>query len=549
MKEINQVTFNAGSLAAPLKTGMQKTGLSKAETSFDSYLDMGKSTTVTVKSGNDAVQTPDKGQQVTGSTQQADGTVAGTVKADATGESQTGMDKTQPADGDAQADTPEEAGMVDATGEAVDETAGTAALVQAVAGAVKEIVQDITGVDGEMLDDILATLGMSVTDLLDTDNLKQFVLFINGQADAMTLLTDESMMAQFESIAGALSDINWEELAGMPKEDLIQLLQDAAGKGFVLDNGGSAEEPQVQDLNTRQQGTAGKGNDIPVIIEYDTVSDGTAGTQQTEDAAKSGTVVKETAGGSSDALDSGTAEETPVQAGKDSKDSSAAGQQGSFNQEKQGQAGDFNQGIQEQPSGTSESVQYEAKNQTVHSEVINGTADFLQNLSQAVADKAGNTAPQQANLQQMIDIVNQVVEQIKVTMGRETTSMQLQLNPESLGKVLISVTTNHGVMTANFTVQSEEAKEALQSQMYSLREALETRELKVDSVEVEVSDFAFSQGSQSGNNDQKEFDKGNGRRFRFDTSDDDRDEEGIAAAQERRRPARLDMGNSIDFTA
>lgn len=152
-------------------------------------------------------------------------------------------------------------------------------------------------------------------------------------------------------------------------------------------------------------------------------------------------------------------------------------------------------------------------------------------------------------MQTMINIVNQVVEQIKVTMGRETTSMQLQLNPESLGKVLISVTANHGVMTANFTVQSEEAKEALQSQMFSLREALESRNLKVDAVEVEVSDFAFSQSGQADAQDQKEFEKGSGRRFRFDAGGSGEEEGTDTDVSGKQGTQRLDMGSSIDFTA
>lgn len=153
-------------------------------------------------------------------------------------------------------------------------------------------------------------------------------------------------------------------------------------------------------------------------------------------------------------------------------------------------------------------------------------------------------------MQTMINIVNQVVEQIKVTMGKEMTNMQLQLNPESLGKVLVSVTSNHGVMTANFTVQSEEAKEALQSQMFALREALESRSLKVDAVEVEVSDFTFSQSSQADSQNQKEFEKGSGRRFRFDPDgeEDGTDNKDTVVSGSQGR-SRLDMGSSIDFTA
>lgn len=197
------------------------------------------------------------------------------------------------------------------------------------------------------------------------------------------------------------------------------------------------------------------------------------------------------------------------------------------------------------------STQTETK-EPVQGEALNGTNAFLQNLGKAVAEVQGNPSSQQSNQQQMVDIVNQVIEQVKVTLGKETTTMQMQLNPENLGKVLISVTSKNGVMTANFTVQTEEAKEALQSQMYSLREAIESRSLKVDAVEVEVSDFAFSQSSQAdAQQEQKDYEKNDGRRFRFNFENPGPEEDGdaVSGSISSQNTRRLDAGTSIDFTA
>lgn len=197
------------------------------------------------------------------------------------------------------------------------------------------------------------------------------------------------------------------------------------------------------------------------------------------------------------------------------------------------------------------STQTETK-EPVQGEALNGTNAFLQNLGKAVAEVQGNPSSQQSNQQQMVDIVNQVIEQVKVTLGKETTTMQMQLNPENLGKVLISVTSKNGVMTANFTVQTEEAKEALQSQMYSLREAIESRSLKVDAVEVEVSDFAFSQSSQAdAQQEQRDYEKNEGRRFRFNFENPGPEEDGdaVSGSISSQNTRRLDAGTSIDFTA
>lgn len=205
---------------------------------------------------------------------------------------------------------------------------------------------------------------------------------------------------------------------------------------------------------------------------------------------------------------------------------------------------------------TAQEVQKQPEDQPdvepVQGEALNGTNAFLQNLGKAVAEVQGNPSSQQSNQQQMVDIVNQVIEQVKVTLGKETTTMQMQLNPENLGKVLISVTSKNGVMTANFTVQTEEAKEALQSQMYSLREAIESRSLKVDAVEVEVSDFAFSQSSQAdAQQEQRDYEKNEGRRFRFNFENPGPEEDGdaVSGSISSQNTRRLDAGTSIDFTA
>ena len=159
--------------------------------------------------------------------------------------------------------------------------------------------------------------------------------------------------------------------------------------------------------------------------------------------------------------------------------------------------------------------------------------------------------PEQVNMQQMIDIVNQVVEQIHSSMEDSATTLEMQLNPESLGKLLLTVTNKNSVMTASFTVQTTEAKIALESQMATLRDSLEQKNLKVEAVEVSVSDFAFSQSGQADTGDQKEFSRGNGRRARFKYDDGD-EEEAVDAkneAEQVRRSVMRDSGSSIDYTA
>ena len=155
-------------------------------------------------------------------------------------------------------------------------------------------------------------------------------------------------------------------------------------------------------------------------------------------------------------------------------------------------------------------------------------------------------------MQQMVDIVNQVSSQLRSSLSENVTKMEMQLNPESLGKVLFSVVSKAGVMTATFQVQSEEAKQALESQMLTLRETLEAKNLKVESVDVQISDFNFTQSNEAEaqNQRQNEAARQGRKRFRFDTEETDK-MKGVEEnnAETVRRQVMRDTGGSIDFTA
>lgn len=104
------------------------------------------------------------------------------------------------------------------------------------------------------------------------------------------------------------------------------------------------------------------------------------------------------------------------------------------------------------------------------------------------------------------DIVRQIIDEIKVNMSRETTSLELQLNPEHLGKVQISVSTRNGIMQAQIVTENEAARHAVEASMASLRETFDNQGLKVEAVEVMVATYEFfgngkeQQGSPKGRN-------------------------------------------------
>ena len=96
------------------------------------------------------------------------------------------------------------------------------------------------------------------------------------------------------------------------------------------------------------------------------------------------------------------------------------------------------------------------------------------------------------------DIMRQIMDYMKLQIDAETTSLEMQLHPASLGTVRVNIASNGGVVTANFIAQNEAVKAALESQMVQLKENFEQQGVKVESIEVTVQTHQFEQNLEQG---------------------------------------------------
>lgn len=172
---------------------------------------------------------------------------------------------------------------------------------------------------------------------------------------------------------------------------------------------------------------------------------------------------------------------------------------------------------------------------------------LVQNLAVKGNENSLSFTEQIANARQMQEITKQIVDQIKIMIKPEQTSMELQLNPESLGKINLSVVAKDGIMTAHFTAQNEMVKEAIESQIQILKDNLNNQGLKVESIEVTVSNFSFEQSNQTTYGNEKG-QQNSSRNRNFDSGESDvytnpNDETGQMAGTLE------ESGSSIDYTA
>jgi flagellar hook-length control protein FliK len=440
-----------------------------------------------------------------------------------------------------------------------------------VAETAAEIVQDVVGdvlqMDDAALDAIMSEMGISYAQLLQPNVLQEFVLQIHSGSDITQLLTSEEMLGEFTQLTENLEDVDWEALTGMSLEEVTdflntEVLQEETVSNrdqsfsqildaYPIDQEQTDTVPVLQDLSDLE-----KAEDTVVL---DTSSEMTAQVSETvqtsqeisveenvlPDVVSEGALAEESRVGQKSSEESKVSsfsqENVSVGSQAESVVSLENSSLQSFSDTDSEEAGQQNQSLPQ------ESVFVPETDQTF-SQSVTTMADFVENMMEAVSTEQ---SPETVNMQQMIDIVNQVVEQIHSSMEDGATTLEMQLNPESLGKLLLSVTNKNGVMTASFTVQSTEAKVALESQMITLRENLEQKNLKVEAVEVSVSDFAFSQSGQADTGDSKDFRQGDGRRsrFRFDEEEEETEEDAQVQAARVRQSIMRDQGTSIDFTA
>ena len=391
---------------------------------------------------------------------------------------------------------------------------------------IADEVKDVLGIDDDTFANAMTVLGLSPLDLLESNNLAKLVLFVNGSSDFTDLLTDENMMNQLNELSDILGNLNWEDLTGMSKSDFLEEVEDFNAKSQTGSDVFKEDAPALaQEIAVDAADSGNTSENVSAEEESATNTNNVS----TEKKSVQGETTVNTSDNSSD-----TKVEVSV-----TKSEESSSQQSSYSSQSEDDMSEVthDQTISEDDVTTDN--QHTVRN------------DFIQNLNQAVNDTVQVAKPESVRMQQMVDIVNQVVEKIKVSIGTESTSMEMQLNPEHLGKLLLNVSSKNGVMTAVFSVQSEEARAALESQMYTLRENLELRELKVDAVEVNVSDFDFSHSDQTMSGDQSKADNGNGKQMKFYFDDEASSEEMISNEEKEavRKQVMRDNGSQIDFTA
>lgn len=362
-------------------------------------------------------------------------------------------------------------------------------------------VADTFRVTVEEVQQVMEELGLTPLDLLDGEKLTQLVLGLHPEADSMTIVTDEQLFADLKGLMATAENLlnQLAEEAQMPKEELAKMLT------LIREQeGGAAESPLVQEKPMDEpQDTMKLTETVEPRVEVETES----------------VPMAKTLSGEGQELQTA---ETVTKAPDTQSERSQNKPEGGSPDNSRRQAGE------------------------------SFTTNLLNQLSEAV-EEAGKSEGSYGVSGQ--DIINQITEQIKVSIKADTTEMELQLNPASLGSLKVQIASKAGVLTATFITQNEAVKAALEGQMVQLKENFEQQGLKVEAVEVNVEARGFERSLDQQDREQSSFQeqtKKNGRRINLldsEGSEEDLLSEDLSEEDRIVADMMLRNGNTVDYTA
>ena len=362
-------------------------------------------------------------------------------------------------------------------------------------------VAEELGVSEEEVLAAMEALGFVMADLLNADNMTELVLTIEGE-DMLALMTDEGLYNSLQNLLTMVSEAVDQigEKVELSPEELEAILEQAKvpemeeNPETVPEDGKRPQIPEGQEDYTVT--VERNGETVKVSVEVD-------GSSQTESTEVTG--LKPEA----------VQEETTADSGK----------------------GD---GSKKEGSSQKENAQ-----EMTHGNML---LESLLNKGGAVKSEAVFENAMAQNTADTQNIMNQIMDYMRVQVKADMTQMELQLNPASLGTVNINITSKAGVITAQFLTQNETVKAAIESQIVQLKNSFEEQGLKVEAVEVTVASHSFERNLNGDGNGQQQMQDGKKKGNRKVNLNGPAMEEEPAAEEEE--PAIMGMeGSTVSFTA
>ena len=415
--------------------------------------------------------------------------------------------------------------------------------IEAAAKEVAASVGEVLDISDEELTQVMETLGLVMTDLLDPKAVVEVVAEVKD-VTPVDIVSDEELSGIVTDLQGSVREITSDLIQEMDitPEEFKNTLAEIKTEYEVVSPESEPQE-ETQDLKT----------ETPFVkTEEESPKEATVRTPAEAVRVVRTETPEDRTGRISEERDTGRREVDLEVRVRPEADNGNENNSQSF--------GDTN----EQDASPDNILRSEgrARRTEAHAdETPNNNSIFFQNLNTAVentleAAAAGEVAAPGSTAVDAMDLINQINSQIRAVVDNETQSLSMQLHPQSLGRLNVELVSKAGQLTAQFEAEDASVKAALETRIAELKETLEQRGIRVESVEVTVASHEFEQnlmgGEQSGNTQQDSGSRPGGRTRSINLNDLEALGGDIEDIPEDERIARDMMaadGNSVDYMA
>ena len=390
---------------------------------------------------------------------------------------------------------------------------------------VRQVLKEKLGVTDEEITDAMQKLGLTVADLIQPNQLTQLTAELTGSENIGELLCNDSFMEIVNEIGGLSQDL-LDDL-GMTSQMFTETVAAASQVVTTPESAGIEQLPEMQVTeNVNADKTAANDNQMNSVLKEEKTVQTASDADEVEIQKPEDNIL----------LQKEVAEETDNT--DDMQEKTTLSEDNSLMQEETDTKADDGQtGNRNESGNTSNQTAFVSQEHTVD----------------PAAAKTPETVPEFSRQLDTLDLIRQVTEFTKVTVREAQTTMEMQLNPEHLGKIYIEVTTKEGNVSAHIMTQNELVKEALEAQMAELKQSMNQAGVKVDAVEVTVGSHEFEKNlEQNAKQDERqaeEQEKASPKTRRINL--DELDELSGVMSEEEALVAQImaDHGNSVDYTA
>lgn len=452
---------------------------------------------------------------------------------------------------------------------------------------VKSTIEKRLGVSDQQLESALEKLGLKIEDLQDPANLLSVAAYLVGNGDTQNLLLTNGIKELMDDVKSIFAEVKTDNqipdslIDGSANTDDKDVSLIAADKNNVVQTGSSADTgtsstdsqngvSAISDDQLTANSSDAASTDADSILQNaqqnQENSENNTSAEGTNDAsgARVQIVDKRTAAAidateDNPVTDNSVDDSTTVDAGPEVITNENTGNTG---ENKNGDGFDNDSSRFAKSFDTAKSTGTASQPEaTANANISNPTTTF-QSIFQQTTSSVTTTSTTYKSVNTE-NVINQIVQNAKVTLTDTENTMEMVLNPHELGKIFMEVSSKDGALRAKIFTENENVKNALENQMQLLQKNFDEKGFKIDAVEISVgthqfrenqerTDAGFDMSSQNngggnGNDSQEADTRSATRRIDLNNLDNLRGlmtEEELLTAQIMK-----EQGNTVDYTA